>query len=144
MPAVRDRMLVACRSGSAASTSRIHATMPDADEDQPGGCISNASSCGDCGALGGTRTPNLLIRRELRAHPPPGHTSVDLQECCSGMRNNCRRYAALCGQNPASMTVCPGHPDRPTNVKPGLTWRGNARRVPGRGMQGHSKITDRD
>jgi hypothetical protein len=27
----------------------------------------------DLGALGGTRTPNLLIRRDLRAHPLPAH-----------------------------------------------------------------------
>ena len=29
-------------------------------------------TCGDCGALGGTRTPNLLIRskiRNVRSHP---------------------------------------------------------------------------
>jgi hypothetical protein len=45
-------------------------------------------------ALGGTRTPNLLIRRDLQAHPLPAHTSVDLPKCCSTMRNNCQRYAA--------------------------------------------------
>jgi hypothetical protein len=43
------------------------------------------------GALGGTRTPNLLIRRDLRAHPLPAHMPIDLLECCSAMRNEWRR-----------------------------------------------------
>jgi hypothetical protein len=44
-----------------------------------------------------------LIRRDPRAYALPAHTPVDLLEYCSVMRNNHRCYAALCGQNPASL-----------------------------------------
>jgi hypothetical protein len=74
-----------------------------------------------CGALGGIRTPDLLIRRDLQAHQPPAYTSVDLPECCLTMRNDCERYAALCGQNPASTVPWPGRPGTPMTVKPRLT-----------------------
>jgi hypothetical protein len=37
------------------------------------------------------------------------------------VRNDCRRYAALCGQNQASVARWPGRPGRPTTVKPQLT-----------------------
>jgi hypothetical protein len=41
----------------------------------------------DLGALGGTRTPNLLIRRVFRAPPPPAYMPVDLVGSCSLMRS---------------------------------------------------------
>jgi hypothetical protein len=53
---------------------------------------------------------NHLIRRDLRTHSLPARTLVDLLECCSVVRNNWRRYAALCGQHPASMTDALGPP----------------------------------
>jgi len=37
-------------------------TRPE-DERRPGRIMTGPSTCGNCGALGGTRTPNLLIRR---------------------------------------------------------------------------------
>jgi hypothetical protein len=46
---------------------------------------------GTCCALGRHRTPSLQIRRELRAYPLPGHTSVDLPKWCSVMRNRRQR-----------------------------------------------------
>jgi hypothetical protein len=43
-------------------------------------------TCGKCGALGGTRTPNLLIRRQRRERRRPGHTPSDLARRCSLVR----------------------------------------------------------
>jgi hypothetical protein len=40
----------------------------------------------DLGALGGTRTPNLLIRSDLRSQRLPGRSPIDLPECCSPVR----------------------------------------------------------
>ena len=44
----------------------------------------------DLGALGGTRTPNLLIRRDLRAHPLSAQTPLTSWNCA-------QRYAMTCG-----------------------------------------------
>jgi len=55
------------------------------------GRTRSTSTLKSVGALGGTRTPNLLIRRELRANPLPGHTAVDLLKCCSALRNRRQR-----------------------------------------------------
>src|SRR5262249_41492494 len=46
--------------------------------------------------------PQLLIRREIQAHPLPAHTPGELVRCCSAMRSRWRRCAPLCGQNAAS------------------------------------------
>jgi hypothetical protein len=58
--------------------------------------------------LGGQRFgcvgSNHLIRSDLRANLLPAYTSVDLPKCCSAVRNGCRRYATLCGHNPANVT----------------------------------------
>ncbi len=60
-----------------------------------------ASTCGECGALGGTRTPNLLIRSyrqvppgqpythvrpstDVRGHPPE-RTPVAVLSCCTAL-----------------------------------------------------------
>jgi len=40
-----------------------------------------------CGALGGTRTPNLLSRRDLYSHPLPVHFCADLAKCYSLIRS---------------------------------------------------------
>jgi hypothetical protein len=54
-------------------------------------------SCGleytapDLGALGGTRTPNLLIRRQCHAHPLPAHSRAGLLDCYSLMRSRWQR-----------------------------------------------------
>jgi hypothetical protein len=45
------------------------------------------------GALGGTRTPNLLIRRNLRAVSPPAQTPADLPEQGSALCVVEHRYA---------------------------------------------------
>ena len=54
------------------------------------------------GALGGTRTPNLLIRRDLRAEMRPGRTRRDLPKVHSAVRSDEQCYAPSCGQIPAS------------------------------------------
>ena len=64
---------------------------------------------------------NHLIRRDPQAHPLQAHTSADLPKCCSTMRNDGQRYAALCGQNPASTAPWPGRPGTPITVKLRLT-----------------------
>jgi hypothetical protein len=66
--------------------------------------------------LGGSAA-YLLIRRDLRAGPPPAHASVDLVKYRPAVRIDCRRYAASCGQNPASVVRGPGRPNGPTTVK---------------------------
>ena len=43
------------------------------------------------GALGGTRTPNLLIRRLCHAFPPPAHSPADLPKRYSLMRSKRQR-----------------------------------------------------
>ena len=45
----------------------------------------------DLGALGGTRTPNLLIRRLCHAHPLPAHFPADLPRCHSLVRSGRQR-----------------------------------------------------
>src|ERR1039457_5945900 len=91
--------------------------------EQPKSPLPGGQGACELGALGGTRTPNLLIRRDTQTqtHPLPAHTSVDLPKYCAAMRHDCRRYAALCGQNPASIARWLGRPGRPTTVKPRLT-----------------------
>jgi hypothetical protein len=42
---------------------------------------------GICGALGGTRTPNLLIRRLCHAPPLPAYSPADLPKRYSLMRS---------------------------------------------------------
>jgi hypothetical protein len=57
--------------------------------------MTSASSCGNIGALGGTRTPNLLIRSSLCGHPDPFRTVRDLGRvlarcsCSSGFPEGC-------------------------------------------------------
>lgn len=62
-----------------------------------------------------------LIRSDLQARPLPAHTSAELLEHSSTMRNDCQRCAVLCGQNPASIARWPDPPGRPMTVKPQLT-----------------------
>jgi CheY-like chemotaxis protein len=50
-----------------------------------------ALTCGFAGALGGTRTPSLLIRREIQPHPLPADTRDELARCCSAMRSRWQR-----------------------------------------------------
>jgi hypothetical protein len=75
----------------------------------------------------GTRSPGRprqhdhLIRSDLRARPLLAPTSVDLLGRRSTVRDDCRRYAALCGQNPASVAGWPSRLGRPRTVKPQLT-----------------------
>jgi hypothetical protein len=45
----------------------------------------------ELGALGGTRTPNLLIRRLCHAHPLPAHFAADLPRCYSQVLSRRRR-----------------------------------------------------
>jgi hypothetical protein len=54
------------------------------------------------GALGGTRTPNLLIRRQCRACHRPGHSTADLSGQFSSACVVFRCYSVLCGQNQAT------------------------------------------
>ena len=49
---------------------------PDEEDDDPGSGEPVVLTCGECGALGGTRTPNLLIRRSVRACPASAPESV--------------------------------------------------------------------
>src|SRR5215813_12178244 len=56
------------------------------------------------GALGGTRTPNLLIRRLCHASLLPGHMPRGLQGCRSLPCVICRSFAVLYGQNQATGT----------------------------------------
>src|SRR5215472_9361272 len=58
----------------------------------------------DLGALGGTRTPSLLIRRLCHAFLRPGDMPSGLRECCSLPCVVCQSYAMLCGQNEATGT----------------------------------------
>jgi hypothetical protein len=53
--------------------------------------VTGASTWGDCGALEGTRTPNLLIRRLCRVRPLHAHFDADLPKQCSLMRSS-RQY----------------------------------------------------
>jgi len=51
------------------------------------------------GALGGTRTPSLLIRRVCHASLLPGHMPPGLRGCRSLACVVCRSFAVLYGQN---------------------------------------------
>ena len=53
--------------------------------------VTTIVTCGFNGALGGTRTPNLLIRRLCHAYPLPAHFAADLPRCYSLMRNRWQR-----------------------------------------------------
>jgi hypothetical protein len=53
------------------------------------------------GALGGTRTPSLLIRRLCHAHPPPADSRGDLLKYCSQVRSR-RQCCALPGGQKAA------------------------------------------
>jgi hypothetical protein len=68
-----------------------------------------------------TLSRSHLIRRDLRASPPPAYTSVDLPKCDSVLRIYSRRYAAPCGQNPASVVRWSSRSAGPMTVKPILT-----------------------
>ena len=109
------------------STPRLSATVADlaiGDWISPSQTDSVESRCGQpwwSAPRGWQREANHLIRGGLRTHPVPAHTSVDLPKCCSAMRNDCRCYAALCGQNPANVARWPDRSCRPTTVKPQLT-----------------------
>src|SRR5215471_11637299 len=58
----------------------------------------------DLGALGGTRTPNLLIRRLCRAHPRPGHSAAGPAGWYSVARVVFRCYSLSYGQNQTTTT----------------------------------------
>jgi hypothetical protein len=45
----------------------------------------------DLGALGGTRTPNLLIRRLCHAHPLRAHSTADVPKRYSLVRTRRQR-----------------------------------------------------
>jgi hypothetical protein len=64
---------------------------------------------------------NHLISRDLRSLPAPAHMPGNLGQCCSAMRNDRHRFAALYGQNQASIARWPSRPGRPTTVKQQLT-----------------------
>jgi hypothetical protein len=51
-----------------------------------------------CGALGGTRTPNLLIRRVCHGSLLPGYMLPDLLGCLSLFRIVCQSFAVWYGQ----------------------------------------------
>ena len=78
-------------------------------------------TCGYVGALGGTRTPNLLIRRELHACSLPGGMCVDLLRWCQTSRSGWRLYAPSYGQIQAIRTAVGSHRDGKNTVKQGLT-----------------------
>jgi hypothetical protein len=52
--------------------------------------ILEAEKGSDLGALGETRTPNLLIRRDLRMRPLPAQSDADLLKYSSLMRSKRR------------------------------------------------------
>jgi hypothetical protein len=84
----------------------IYTQVPDKVTARSGCCTSllygtfrrlvvDTSKPPDLGALGGTRTPNLLIRRDLRSSPLPAHMQLtcwnvaqrcsmagDVERCC--------------------------------------------------------------
>jgi SAM-dependent methyltransferase len=57
--------------------------------------------------------------------------AIDLLESCSTMCSDGRRYAALCGQNPATIARWPSRLGGPTTVKPQLTPRAGRPLCPG-------------
>ena len=65
----------------------------------------------------------LLIRRDLRGLPAPAHMPGNLGQYCSAMRNDRHSYAALYGQNQASIARWPSRPGRSATVKQQLTPR---------------------
>jgi hypothetical protein len=78
--------------------------------------VIKAATCGIAGALGGTRTPSLLIRRDLHARPLPAHMSVTCrnatQQCVAigGAKRCCPakirpvRAVIPCLQSPAKVS----------------------------------------
>jgi hypothetical protein len=60
-----------------------------------------ARDLGLAGALGGTRTPSLLIRRLCHGFSLPGHMLSGLRGCRSLSCIVCQYFAVLCGQNQA-------------------------------------------
>jgi hypothetical protein len=59
------------------------------DEDEQDDKTS-VSAWENVSALGGTRTPNLLIRRDIQPRPLPAHLSADLLKSWSTMRSERR------------------------------------------------------
>ena len=53
--------------------------------------VPRSEPAAELGALGGTRTPNLLIRRLCYAYPPPAHSATDLPKRYSLMRSRRQR-----------------------------------------------------
>jgi hypothetical protein len=81
-PAISDQLTGHLRLR--VSVCRLRPVLAAALAKEPLPCPEGAV---DLGALGRTRTPNLLIRRLCHAYPLPAHSRADLLECCALVRN---------------------------------------------------------
>ena len=77
---------------------------------------------GFVGALGGTRTPNLLIRRDLRLTRGSGHLQSDLRvhtRCCATVVNVARCEAAKIRPRQEAIARIGGGP----SIAGAMPWR---------------------
>ena len=87
----RDRRAVAASMSQALFVPEPAAVAPSvAPKGMKHPSPERVGAC-DLGALGGTRTPNLLIRKLCYAHSLPVHSHVDLPECYSLVRSRWQR-----------------------------------------------------